>query len=132
METRQVTQVKLYKLWLHPISSSSHTVALVAIAYDKQKMIDFYNDQLEAESYQDLVTPAGEVQKGPSIVEQEAIYVTKYFKKGSHLENFDPCDITKYDTETDIGINAGWTTQEHIDTQMATLNKKIIFIDKEQ
>ena len=89
METRQITQVKAYFLALNPIRSNFEKTNLVAISYDKQKLIDWY-DSLKVEEYKEENW-------------------NKTFKKGSVLEMYNPI---AYNGMDDIFEN--WITEEYI------------------
>ncbi len=90
METRTITQVKAYKLLLNPMHARTETISLVAISYDRQELIDWY-ESLKVESY----------------IEENW---HKTFKKGSKLEWYNPFDHSSYG-----GIQEEWTTLEEID-----------------
>lgn len=123
METRQVTQVRLYKLWMKNIDGGLAT-ELVAIAYDKIKLINWHAEQLADEPYQEA---------GPKGIDGEEIIYTKVYKKGSRLENYQlATNIAEWNKETAIGIDDSWTTQEHIDDYMSKPGVTIFFVDKEQ
>ena len=94
METRQVTEVKIYKLLLNPMPANYEKVNMVAISYDKQKLIDWY-ESLKVEPYKDERW-------------------SKVFKRGSKLEWSNPIEYSQYG-----GVQEEWTTQENIDNFIA-------------
>lgn len=94
METRTIEQVKIYKLLLNPMPANYEKVNMVAIAYDKQHLMDWY-ESLKVEPYKD-----GKWHK--------------VFKKGSKLEWSNPIEYSDYG-----GIQEEWTTQEAISNFIA-------------
>ena len=104
METRIITQVKIYKLLLNPMSANFEKINMVAIAYDKQHLIDWY-ESLKVEPYED-----------------ENWY--KVFKRGSKLEWYNPIEYSDYG-----GIQEEWTTQEAIDNFIANAENSYGFIE---
>ena len=83
METRQVTQVKIYKLILNPMRGHTEDASMVAISYEEQKLIDWYNEQVDNEGYVDEGTPSFDCHG-------DSHKWHKTFKKGSELEWFNP------------------------------------------
>ena len=71
METRIIEQVKVYILWMNPMTGRAESRRIAAISCNKQKLIDFYHAEEAEQSYQD-----GEWDKA--------------FKQGSVLEWFNP------------------------------------------
>ena len=49
METRTITQVRIYKLILNPMAGCAETAEIVAISTDYNKLVDWYRSQLAAE-----------------------------------------------------------------------------------
>lgn len=90
METRTIEQVKIYKLLLNPMPANFEKVNMVAIAYDVEKLKEWY-ESLKVEPYKDDNWH-------------------KVFKKGSKLEWNNPLEYSDYG-----GIEEEWTTQEAID-----------------
>ena len=93
MEERVITQRKTYKLLLNRMVGRSENVELVAIGYDKQKLIDWYEEQ-KVLPYQDGSWH-------------------KVFRKGSDLEWNNPLEFSDFG-----GIQEEWTTQEAINGYM--------------
>lgn len=104
METRIITQVKIYKLLLNPMPANFEKINMVAIAYDKQHLIDWY-ESLKVEPYED-----------------ENWH--KVFKRGSKLEWYNPIEYSDYG-----GIQEEWTTQEAIDNFIANAENSYGFIE---
>jgi hypothetical protein len=90
MQTRTITQVLVFKLYLNPIPANYEKLNMVAVAYDKQELMDWY-ESLKVDKYTD-----GSYHK--------------VFKQGSRLEWCNPIDYNN-----DDGIYEEWTTQETID-----------------
>lgn len=114
METRQITEVKIFALRLNPMRGNTEAVDVVAVAYDKQKLIDWYNSLKAPEPYKDYgenhFSPKGDM--GGYQSDSHCFYKT--FIRGSELEWYNPC----YDFELDdwgqgIG-DSFWVAQELI------------------
>lgn len=104
MITRNVEQVKVFKLILNPMTDRAESGRIVAIAYDRDEMVAWYNSQLADEVYQD-----GQWNKS--------------FKKGSQLEWFNP--VFELD-EIDMfghGIHWEWAEQRAIDYYINKANQ---------
>ena len=104
METRTITQVKIYKLLLNPMPANFEKVNMVAIAYDKQQLMDWY-ESLKVEPYKD-----GNWHK--------------VFKQGSKLEWSNPIEYSDY-----CGVQEEWTTQEAIDNFIANAQNSYGFTE---
>jgi hypothetical protein len=118
METRQVTEIKTYKLCLNPMRGRTEETVLVAISFDKQKLINFYNEELAPEPYSD---------KGTNSFSGTETSWYKAFKRGSDLEWFNPC----YDGNFTInhhgqGIQEEWVNEEIIKQVEQNNSHKII------
>ena len=108
METRAVVEIRIYRLILNSMRGNTENRVIVAIAYEKQKLIDWYRSLL-VEPYDEVGTPAFDCQ-GDSHVWR------KSFMKGSELEWFNPLtDIETLDSYGH-GINDIWGTQEQINS----------------
>jgi len=53
METRTITQVRVYKLILNPMTANAEAGELVAASTDYQKLVDWYNSQKAPEPWRD-------------------------------------------------------------------------------
>lgn len=96
METRSVTLFKVYLLIMNSIFSRAEQGEIVAVSTDYDKLVQWYQDQKcdqwEDNSYGDHT-------------------YTKNFKKGSDLENYNPCNIGPESAHDDIfshGIKSEW------------------------
>ena len=106
METRQVTEVKIYKLILNPMRGNTENGSIVAIAYEKQKLIDWYNSLLATEVYAEEGSPSFECH-GDSHKWHKA------FKLGSELEWFNPCGSFEPD-HYGHGISEEWVMEQQL------------------
>lgn len=107
METRQITQVKIYKLVLNPMRGNTEDAQMVAIAYDRQRLIDWYEQQKETEAYAEVGSPSFECHG-------DSHRWHKTFKKNSPLEWFNPCYGDFTPDHYGHGIQEEWTTEEAI------------------
>lgn len=90
MEIRQITQVKVYILVLNPMQDRNKAIHhQVAMATDKNKIIEWYNNEIAEEPYTD----------------NERWH--KLFKKGSVLEWYNPAQIESIGYSQE-GIHEGW------------------------
>lgn len=53
METRTITQVRVYKLILNPMTANAEAGEIVAISTDYQKLVDWYESQKAPEMWRD-------------------------------------------------------------------------------
>ena len=125
METRQVTQVKLYKLILNPMRSNTEDGKMVAISYSKDKLLDWYKNEMEEKDYEEVGDPSFECH-GDSHTWR------KTFKKGSVLEWFNPINLFDRDSIEGIkeyghGIQEQWLFEGQAE-EFASSNNEIIFI----
>lgn len=93
METRTITQIKIYKLLLNHMAQEPVSVNLIAIAYNKEQLMNWYNS-LKVEPY-----THGNWNKN--------------FKIGSKLEMYNPMEFSD-----NCGIQNEWTTKEALDRFM--------------
>ncbi len=115
METRTITQVKIYKLYLNPMRGNTEDANLVAIAYYKDQLIRWYEDQIAPETWKDY----GEIRfpakgdfggtKSPNHCFHKA------FLKGSKLEWYNPVNL--FDTSDMLssyghGIQEQWIEED--------------------
>ena len=84
METRTIIEEKLYKLILNPMRSNTEAGHIVALSYDKQKLIDYHNSLLAPQVIKEEGSPSFD-SHGDSHVWNKA------FQIGSALEWFNPC-----------------------------------------
>ena len=102
-QTRTVTEYKLYKLRLNLLTAYHKLDAqVVAISEDYDELVDWYNSQ-HVEPYED-----GEI--------------TKYFEKGSELENYRPVDdlsLGSFDADRfGIGVLETWVSENTYNNYM--------------
>jgi len=88
IETRSITQVKVWKLILNPMRANTEASNLVAWSEDKDKLINWYKSQL-VEPYIDADSPSFECQGNYHNWQ-------KVFAKGSELEWYNPMDNEDY------------------------------------
>lgn len=53
METRTITQVKMYVLVLNPMTGQAEGAEAVAMSDDRQRLVNWYNSQKAPERYND-------------------------------------------------------------------------------
>lgn len=87
METRLVTEVKVYILTLNLMRGNSEDGEIVAISYEKEKLINWYMMQLAPAPFQEEGDPIFTCH-GDSHVWR------KTFNTGSQLEWFNPCSVS--------------------------------------
>jgi len=113
METRQIEEVKVWGLILNPLKENTENGNVVALAYEKQKLIDWYNSLLAPEPYEDKgeVNFPSKGDFGGYSNPNHTFY--KVFIKGSELEWFNPCDM---DVLNDFGhgLNFQWMQEKDI------------------
>lgn len=110
METRQITQVKIYKLVLNPMRGNIENASMVAIAYDKSRLVNWYEEQMATEAF-------SEVGSGSFECHGDSHQWNKTFKKGSYLEWYNPTGLGELN-HYGHGIQEGWTTEEAIQNFM--------------
>lgn len=105
MQTRQITETLIYKLILNPMRGNTESANIVAISYDKQKLIDWYNNEFAPESYTDEGSPSFECHG-------DSHPWHKTFKKGSVLEWYNPCSNINEQDHYGQGIGEELVMQE--------------------
>lgn len=111
METRDITEVKVWKLILNPMRGNTENGTLVAIAYEKQKLIDWHNSLLATELYKE--------EGSPSFDSHEFSHTWhKAFIKGSELEWFNPCDNFDSPNHYGHGLNFEWLQGKNINANI--------------
>ena len=120
METRQITEVKLYKLILNPMRGNTENADMVAIAYDKNKLIDWYKSQFAPEVWKDYGENSFPAKGGMGGYENSNHCWRKAFQKGSKLEWHNP--INSFDANSMEGIGYGHGIQEEWTTEEAVAN----------
>lgn len=107
METRQITEVKIYKLILNPMRGNTENGSIVAIAYEKQKLIDWYNSKLAPEVLVEEGSPSFECHG-------DSHKWHKTFRAGSELEWYNPCYGNFEPNHYGHGISEQWATEEAV------------------
>lgn len=111
METQTPNQVKIYKLVLNPMRANTEKGNLMALAYNKQSLIDYMKQELADKPYTDKGSPSFECQG-------DSHNWHKTFKKGSKLEWYNPPrNIDDCNGENDSfghGIHWELTSEENI------------------
>lgn len=101
METRQITQIKIWVLALNDVRHPKiEMTSNVAIAYDKQVLINWYESQ-KCETYKDDNWH-------------------KSFKKDSQLEWYNPMSSTEEDNNCEEGIYSQWISEDHVQSAIGT------------
>lgn len=105
METRTLTEYKIYVLALNRMTSNTEHWEAVAISYERQKLIDWVNS---------LVEP--KVEEGPPSfpIHGDTHVWHKTYKIGSPLEWFNPTDFNSVN-HYGQGIREQWIGQDGID-----------------
>ncbi|MDE7346957.1 MAG: hypothetical protein K2N48_09510 [Muribaculaceae bacterium] len=85
MITRAIEEVKIYTLCLNPVTGCVEEIHRVAISTDYDALVKWYNEQKLDKPGHDHDDPVRNGCGGP---------IFKYFKKGSPLEYYNPCDST--------------------------------------
>ena len=122
METRQITEEKVWKLILNPMKGNTEDTTIVALAYEKQKLIDWYNSLLAPEPYKDN-GEASFPDKGDFVgYHNSAHSFHKVFIKGSELEWFNPCE--NFDGLNDFGqgLSFQWIQENDINPNIKFIN----------
>jgi len=125
METKLVEQVKIYKLVLNPMRSSTEDGKMVAISYSKEKLLDWYKSEMAEKDYVEEGTPSFDCQG-------DSHQWRKTFKKGSVLEWYNPINLFDRNSIEGLkhyghGIQEQWTFQEQFESFVSE-SKEIIYI----
>lgn len=107
MESRQITEYKVYRLILNPMRGNTEDAITVAISYEKQKLINWYNSQLATEVYVKEGLPSFEVHG-------DSHRWHKTFREGSDLEWYNPCYDNFEPDRYHHGISSLWAQEQHI------------------
>lgn len=111
METRSITQIKAFMLYLNPMPANCEKVNLVAIAYEEGKLKQWYRDQFAEKPYQDDRWH-------------------KTFKKEGPLEWYNPLheDKDDFSPSFEAHFEEVWTTFEAIDNYLDNAKASFGFI----
>jgi len=112
-ETRLLEQVKIYLLVMQPMTGNSENTSLEAISFERQKLIDWHNQQ-KVELYED---------DGPDIFEGGTKCYHKQFRKDGPLQWMNPIDTPDFVPGTwGHGIHEQWIEEENINTSILFLS----------
>jgi len=109
-QTRTLTQVLVFKLVLNPMRDRTETQRIVAVAYEWEKLLDWYNG-LKVEPYQD---------PGINSFSGQPTNWGKTFQKGSSLEWYNPMHFSdgRLDRHGD-GIHQEWVTEQDLQQHLS-------------
>lgn len=115
METRQITQVKIHKLVLNPMQDHTEAGNMVALSYERDKLIEWYKAQFAPEPWTDrgLNSFPAKGDFGGQHNTDHAYH--KVFSKGSPIEWYNACGEDFIPQHFGHGIHEEWTTQEMLD-----------------
>lgn len=94
MQTREVTQILIFKLILNPMTDRTEAIRVVAISTSREKLLKWYKEN-KVESYKD-----------------DNWY--KFFKKGSKLEWFNPMHDEQNGEYYDSGVSQSGIAEEWV------------------
>jgi len=100
MQTRVIEQVLVYKLLMNPMNARTEESNLVAWSTELDNLINWYNNEKEVEPYTDVQENYG--------FDYNIKNWYKIFKKGSHLEWYNPLDILEEINRYGQGIHQEW------------------------
>lgn len=112
METRQITQIKLWYLVLNPMTSNTECGELVAHSYERDKLIDWYNNQFAEESYYTIGEHYFPAKGDFSANFSEGYKYYKVFKQGSILEWYNPIHSLEDIDSYGHGIRWEWVNDD--------------------
>lgn len=112
METRQITQIKIWKLILNPMTGNTEDASLVAISDSRDKLLDWYRGERAVEPYvsigESYFSAKGDF---PENLEGQHRY-HKVFKQGSRLEWMNPMYNKDELDHYGHGINWEWVSED--------------------
>ena len=115
METRQVSEVKVYMLVLNNMRGNTEDTNVAAVSYDKEILIDWYKSQLAPEPYIDEDVPSfpchGSSHKW-----------SKVFKKESLLEWYNPCASLDTIDGYGVGMHSHWVEEFGLEERLSEYN----------
>ena len=115
METRQITQIKIWKLIMNPMTTNTEHNQLLVISDDRQKLLDWYKLQFADEPYFSVgenYFPA----KGDFPVQHDLHHrYYKVFKQGTPLEWFNPIDNEDIPNRYGQGISFEWVNEDMLE-----------------
>lgn len=104
METRQVTEVKVYRLVMNPMTGRIEDGYIVAISLDVEKLANWY-ESLKVEPYENIQ----DCSANPEVPVIKVWHKT--FKKGSVLEWYNPIDSLQRLSLHHHGISNCWVNE---------------------
>lgn len=112
METRDVTEVRLFALIMNNVHDRAEGCELVAVSDDYQKLVNWYNSQKAEKPYR-------------SEYDNNMYY--KVFKEGSELEYFNPLFSLGLNEMSPFGqgIKDEWVNIE----QLSSIRSRLLFIE---
>lgn len=112
METRQITQIKIWKLVLNPMAGNTEDASLMAISDSRDKLLDWYRNEFAAVPY-DSIGESYFPAKGdfPENFEAQHNY-HKVFKQGSRLEWMNPMYSEDELGNYGHGISWEWASED--------------------
>lgn len=111
METRMITQVKVYVLWMNPISGRAEDTVPVAVSTESIRLFSWYNEQT-----------------CPMYNENG---MNKFFRKGTVLELYNPITTSDINPGGPFhhGVYTEWLTMyDGIDSVVRQLESRIIWL----
>ena len=93
MESRTITQVKIYKLIMNRVTHRVEDCSIVAISGERENLVNWYKSQLAEQPWIDSLS------------------YYKVFKEGSDLEWFNPVDLDSVD-HWGFGIQEEWVNED--------------------
>ena len=90
METRQITEVKIWRLILNPMRSNTEDRQLLAISDDREKLLNWYKNEFASEPYYSVGENSFPAKGDFPAQYSEHHKYYKVFKLGSILEWMNP------------------------------------------
>lgn len=115
METRQITQVKLYKLHLNRVTDVIESTTLVAVSPYYDHLIEWYKSQFAPKMYEDCTIYPGRVFRLSFLAEST-------LKMFNPCSNLDPDHLDNYNH----GVETEWVREEIL-PQLR--NREFVWID---
>lgn len=126
METRVLTQVKIYILVMNPMMGHTENRSAVAMSFEKEKLHQWYQDQIcdpWTDEGENSFEPTGDM---GGYYNEHHIW-RKYFRRGSPLEWFNPI----FDENLSIyghGVDHCWVNEDMLE-EFKRQNHSIFFLD---
>jgi hypothetical protein len=115
METRQITQHKIYVLCLNPMTGHTEDSHALAASYDKDKLIAFYKSEKMPEVYSEVGEPTFECHGASH-------EWSKSFAKGSVLEWYNPLFNDDFTPDSyGQGIKEYWVNEDNIERTIGSI-----------